>query len=299
MSKHRESTIPEIEGATRIVERARKRLVFTDGERPSVTCFAKTKEASLNVLNEAAWDRVGRSVLASIDVVVPEVLDEGRDGELAWVKYEQLGGRALGDGERLVADPAFGGVIDRAVEIMQVLDGVQTTSPIPLSDPEDPEIYRQERTHRMQEGARQMVEQGVLTQTEVDEAAEAFSKQMRHYDRRLQHHDILPWHLFDLGDGRLGLIDAEFGGMRVRFYDAAYTLCKLHATIKNDEWTRRFWACCREVFGSEGFDEKVLLPMSFTAIREMGERHQRGDQEGFDRLKQLVHSVLHERPITF
>ncbi len=288
-----------IDHADRVEEHARSWVVFAGGERPSVFRIAKNKEAGLGVLNEAAWNKVARPILLPMDVVIPEVISEGREGDLAWVRYEQIDGRPLGNGQTLVANEAFGDIIDRTVEIMSTLDAVSEAAPIPLDDPEDPETYKQERTNRLRQQTQDIIRDGVLTEDDVDRAVDTFQALMRHYDRRLQHHDIVPWNMLDLGASRLGLIDAEFGGMRVRFYDAAYTLCKLHATIKNDEWTQRFWARCREAFANDGFDEKVLLPMSFTASREISERHSRGDQEGVDRLKHLMHCVTHHAPITF
>lgn len=54
------------------------------------------------------------------------------------------------------------------------------------------------------------------------------------------HGDFVPWHMYNLGDNKLGLIDAEHGGWKPKYYDVAYFYLRVRQNLGEKELARKF-----------------------------------------------------------
>ena len=70
--------------------------------------------------------------------------------------------------------------------------------------------------------------QGMITEQEKARAKEQIESRLSDIQPALQHGDFVPWHMFDLGDGKIGLIDGEHASLtKPRYYDLAYLYTRL------------------------------------------------------------------------
>ena len=87
---------------------------------------------------------------------------------------------------------------------------------------------------------------------------------------RLQHGDFVPWHMYDLGEGIIGIIDGEHASLiKPRLYDLAYIYSRLVTRMKSFEIARKL---LNAVFDGLKEDsdamEKAWLPV--ITIRSLG-----------------------------
>jgi len=59
-------------------------------------------------------------------------------------------------------------------------------------------------------------------------------------ERRWAHGDFVPWHMYDLKNGKFGLVDAEHGGCGLRYYDIAYFYVRVRQSLGKKELAKNF-----------------------------------------------------------
>lgn len=56
----------------------------------------------------------------------------------------------------------------------------------------------------------------------------------------LSHGDFVPWHMYDLGNDKFGLVDSEHGGFKPKYYDVAYFYLRVRQSLSEVELARKF-----------------------------------------------------------
>lgn len=54
------------------------------------------------------------------------------------------------------------------------------------------------------------------------------------------HGDFVPWHMYDLKNGKFGLVDAEHGGCGLKHYDVAYFYVRVRQSLGEKELAKNF-----------------------------------------------------------
>lgn len=54
------------------------------------------------------------------------------------------------------------------------------------------------------------------------------------------HGDFTPWHMYELEDGKIGLVDAEHAGWGPKYYDVAYFYTRVRNGLKNKQLANQF-----------------------------------------------------------
>ncbi|MFA4955185.1 MAG: phosphotransferase [Patescibacteria group bacterium] len=85
-----------------------------------------------------------------------------------------------------------------------------------------------------------------------DELAHLHSMVGLHFKRSFAHHDLVPWNLCRLKDGRLAVTDSEFARWGIAWYDMAYLYLQLAALEKNRALARRAFRYLAGRFKAEG-----------------------------------------------
>jgi hypothetical protein len=63
----------------------------------------------------------------------------------------------------------------------------------------------------------------------------------------LAHGDFVPWHMYDLKNGKFGLVDAEHGGCGLRYYDVAYFYVRVRQSLGEKELAKKFLLAFRNL----------------------------------------------------
>ncbi len=61
------------------------------------------------------------------------------------------------------------------------------------------------------------------------------------------HGDFVPWHMYDLKNGKFGLVDAEHGGCGLRYYDVAYFYVRVRQSLGEKELAKKFLLAFRNL----------------------------------------------------
>lgn len=179
------------------------------------------------LLNECEVNRAIRSFAAAYGVRVPSVQQfHPREDGSAVLMSERLPGRPFMGSVQVEVDfPGIPlGVYRRLAQLVIALDEIDEES-----SPEGmrPSSFSFRWTD---EDLDQRYKYNVLTAARRSliswaDAARLYVRFRRGFARRLQHHDLGPWNVFETPNSEeIGLIDAEFGGWRHRLYDAVYLL---------------------------------------------------------------------------
>jgi aminoglycoside phosphotransferase (APT) family kinase protein len=262
------------------------------GDKAVCIRFAKNADGDAKITNGARWNDAARTQLQTVGWTTPRLVEEGTFEGRKWVIQEWLEGEPFGDQEQLTMRSEFAEKIPDVVRLLVALDRMAKPEPLPLDDVTDPQEYLAGRIERLIAGTADIVARGVLDEAALDACIGVLRGLVGSLEFRMQHHDILPWHVIEPNHGRLGLIDAEYGGWRVRFYDAAYTLTKLLTTLKDDRLARTFLDALVESFPGAEFEPGLRFALAFTVPREMSERDAYGDEEGLRRMRRMIGAIV-------
>ncbi len=82
---------------------------------------------------------------------------------------------------------------------------------------------------------------------------------------RFQHCDIMPPNLCWLNDGRLLLVDAQFSGPRMKWWDAAYFFIQTYVFFRRPELAKSVLRHMLDEFAADGIREDILRPLRYRA----------------------------------
>lgn len=77
-------------------------------------------------------------------------------------------------------------------------------------------------------------------QSDTQPLLEVIRKSRQQVKRAFSHGDFVPWHMYDLKNGKLGLVDAEHGGWKAKYYDVAYFYLRVRQSLGEKELARKF-----------------------------------------------------------
>jgi len=117
------------------------------------------------------------------------------------------------------------------------------------------------------------------------------------------HGDFVPWHMYDLGHNKFGLIDSEHGGWKPKYYDVAYFYLRVRQSLGEKELAKKFLL---EFIDLLTENEKITFWSEFKPVLaqrlignfwEVEKNHDTGQGIALKRCENLKEDLLKERII--
>lgn len=268
------------------------RLVAKFNNKPCIILCATSEVGEKKIRNRELFDEYVRFYIESINWTTPKTLGNGRVGDSAyWYAQERFTGKALGRQETLTVVDDFLKYIPRITSLLKRLDEVPHDAILPSDDITDPSLYTSGRIDVLRKTVEPLIHKSLLRKSEVDSCIEVLNLTKDTIEFRMQHHDVLPWHIFELEGDMLGIIDSEYGGWRVRFYDIAYTFTKLMSSIKRNDLAHLFLEEVLKQFKGANLEKGLIFPLAFTVPREMTERAEANDLEALEIMQKMIEAI--------
>jgi len=116
-------------------------------------------------------------------------------------------------------------VISRLAEILLQLDQLNSSEGINAQ----PLVSLEELFKKHDSWLEQAIHRGDISTADVQAGKDLVKRSWAQVEPSFQHGDFVPWHMFELGNGQTGIIDAEHASSsRPRFYDLAYLYTRLY-----------------------------------------------------------------------
>jgi hypothetical protein len=129
---------------------------------------------------------------------------------------------------------------------------------------------------------------GKISSLEISMLCQSVAEAKDWIQFRLQHGDAVPWNLFDEGE-KLGVIDSEWGGIRMRYYDLAYIYIKLYACAKKPALAKLWmYEMTRNFHEHPTFERDIFVPLAYILAPELSERLLADDESGFALAQELI-----------
>ncbi|MBU0569283.1 aminoglycoside phosphotransferase family protein [Patescibacteria group bacterium] len=77
-------------------------------------------------------------------------------------------------------------------------------------------------------------------QSNTEQLLEIIEKSEKGIKEVFNHGDFVPWHMYDLDGKKFGLVDAEHGGWKAKYYDVAYFYLRVRQSLGEKELATRF-----------------------------------------------------------
>ncbi len=132
------------------------------------------------------------------------------------------------EGELLADSPDKVNISFPEKQIDQIIEFADTVTEINLQ-PADSEIDHQAFFRQKLNGWEQAIPEPVLETYQVNNLTAIAEKGSKSLQKKSRHGDFTPWHIFNLGNNRLGLIDGEHAMAEgVEYYDIAYFVQRVY-----------------------------------------------------------------------
>lgn len=107
------------------------------------------------------------------------------------------------------------------------------------------------------------IERKQIETAAIQNGKDIFDKYRANVTPRLQHGDFVPWHMYDLGEGKIGLIDGEHSSLtKPRLYDLAYIYSRLVTRMKSFKSAKKLLTMVVEQLPESKSElEKAWLPV--------------------------------------
>ncbi len=77
-------------------------------------------------------------------------------------------------------------------------------------------------------------------QSDTEQLLKIIEKSEKGINEVFSHGDFVPWHMYDLDGKKFGLVDAEHGGWKAKYYDVAYFYLRVRQSLGEKELATRF-----------------------------------------------------------
>lgn len=132
---------------------------------------------------------------------------------------------------------------------------------------------------QMRNGLTKVVKPAIGTKISAEEfdVVYAWASQQRSGSSSFQHNDVMPPNIGWL-DGGLLLIDAQFSGIRMKWWDAAYFFIQTYTFFQSPDLAKRVLRFMLAEFAAEGIKEEILRPLRYRStinvVESEGVSHQ-------------------------
>ena len=265
-------------------------------EHEAILKIGRKEDDGKTIQNQAAFNAFVREHLDSLDLSsqlqVSKVLETGAASDIAYAIFEKLSGTPLGNQEQLTIVSGLKNWFDIFVNVLAAFDTVEHGK-FPYNFKKGRQRVTQQFTERMQERAKLPLEKRLISSKDVSALQHIVETRLETADFRLQHHDFVPWNMIDVGNSVLGLIDAEWGSIRLRYYDIAYLYIKLMTNVKHKQLAAQWLETCSTAEKNNtplfpDLQEKIRLPMSYRILADLEERSLENDIEGVNLVQEII-----------
>lgn len=207
-------------------------IVEKDGKK----CFLKlstTEGISAVTQIEHKWnDEFNKLVERGTNFWVPASIESGFYKEnLFYFLSDYFEGKLLA--ERPLGKETSEGFSENFLSVIDLSEFIQTLSINPLSSKDGIE-YRQWFLDKVTSWF-EAVPENIIKEFSVDDLLTIVKNGYQKLEKRTRHGDFTPWHMFNLGNGRIGLIDGEHAMKNgVEYYDVGYLIQRTFSVLQNE-----------------------------------------------------------------
>lgn len=171
-----------------------------------------------------------------------------------------------------IAKPAV--YFDSFIKFEKVMQGIKWDE-LPESVRNDWSERKLKMNNHFSDNIEYALKNGFFDKTISNKLVEVFEKYFDNWS--YQHHDVVPWHIGNLGDGRLILIDSGWAGWSLKYYDFAYYALQMIGYANKPQDAAAFFNAIEEDFKKEVNFKGILMASivyrGMKLIKELTEEH--------------------------
>lgn len=192
--------------------------------------MATTIKTSKMTENEFRWNEiVAKKINSNTCFVPPKNLEKGLFQDRLFFFISQYFGK------NTLADK----YPPRSKELNQWLSKITIAASLisKIDYPKDEKIKKIDVGEHLLNSATQW---SLKIKSDVQPLLKAVKKSKQYLKGSFNHGDFVPWHMYDLANGKFGLVDAEHGGYRPKYYDPAYFYLRVRQSLGEKELAKKF-----------------------------------------------------------